>query len=308
MLSALVGTVGTLAAPIASRAHSQPLRWKTAVGLNGFASASSKYKASYPIWDVLDFVADQGFDGVELVEGWPSGGYPIPGQDDQIRSLRRMYDQYGLRVFSIQNGAGGAFSPSAEERQHWIATMRQRLAFAAKVGCRCIGMWPGGGLRGQDIGTAVGHLADSFRQVADTAEALGILAAFEIEPPFVFNTESLLREILQRVDHPNLKTIYDPSHFDLMNGSSGAPHEMLSRIGVEHIGYVHLTDTDGTLRDGGTSKHLACGDGHAQIPESLRVLSEGGFKEWIMIDAWEIPDPYDACRKGLRAIHAAGKA
>jgi hypothetical protein len=24
-----------------------------------------------------------------------------------------------------------------------------------------------------------------------------------------------------------------------------------------------------------------------------------------MIDAWEIPDPYDACTKGLRAIRAA---
>ncbi len=44
--------------------------------------------------------------------------------------------------------------------------------------------------------------------------------------------------------------IYDPSHFDLMNGSTGRPHEMLKRIGVQNVGYVHLTDTDGTLREG----------------------------------------------------------
>lgn len=80
---------------------------------------------------------------------------------------------------------------------------------------------------------------------------------------------------------------------------------MLKRIGVENIGYVHLTDTDGTLRDGGTSKHLACGDGHAHIPESLQTLLKGGFNGWIMIDAWEIPDVYDACRKGKAMIDAA---
>jgi sugar phosphate isomerase/epimerase len=69
------------------------------------------------------------------------------------------------------------------------------------------------------------------------------LAAFEIEPPFVFNTEDHLRRILAGTDHPALKTIYDPSHFGLMNGSTGRPHEMLRRIGVGNIGYVHLTDT-----------------------------------------------------------------
>ncbi len=75
-------------------------------------------------------------------------------------------------------------------------------------------------------------------------------------------------------------------------------------LGVEHIGHVHLTDTDGT-QFGGTSKHLACGDGHCDISASLRVLREGGFAGWIMIDGWKIEDVYDAARKGIRAIRAA---
>ena len=92
-----------------------------------------------------------------------------------------------------------------------------------------------------------------------------------------------------------------------MNGSTGKPHELLLRLGVKNIGYVQLTDTDGTLRDDGTSKHLACGDGHANIPTSLNSLREGGFRGWIMIDTWEIPDPYDACTKGKQAIDAAAR-
>jgi sugar phosphate isomerase/epimerase len=280
-------------------------RWKTAIGLNGFASASRKYGKTYPLEDVLAFAAKTGFNGVELVQHWPTGDYPAAADRAEITSLREQYRKFGLQIFSIQLGAGGAFAPDKATRENWLAQFEDRAQFAQAVGADCVGMWPGGPLRGQTIDQAIERLADSFRQAATLAHDLGLVAAFEIEPPFVFNTEEHLRRILERADHPELKAIYDPSHFDLMNESRGRPHEMLQRIGVENIGYVHLTDTDGTLRDGGTSKHLPCGDGHAQIDKSLDVLWRGGFQGWIMIDGWEIPDVYDACVKGKQAIDAA---
>jgi sugar phosphate isomerase/epimerase len=300
-------TAGLLAATVAlpgcatMRPTGRPA-WKTAVGLNGFQSGVRKYDKTYPIWEVLEFTRGEGFDGVELVSDWPQGGYPAAAETSRVQALRSLYDRFGLRIFSLQQGAAGAFDPHTATRRGWIEQVADRLQLARQLGCSCIGLWPGGGLRGQSIDEAIGRLAESFWEVAGLAAKAGILVAFEIEPPFVFNSEDHLRRILEAVNHPNLKTIYDPSHFDLMNGSTGRPHEMLERIGVDQIGYVHLTDTDGTLRDGGTSTHLACGDGHANIPESLRELRAGGFSGWIMIDAWEIPDPYDACRKGLAMI------
>ncbi len=302
--------VGGLLALEASTQAATTLRrpgWKTAVGLNGFQSGTRKYKKDFPIWEVTDFAQRQNFDGVELVADWPQGAYPASTQAERIRALRSFYDAYGLKIFSIQIGADGAFDPDEEKRAAWAKMVEDRIRFAKQAGCVCVGMWPGGGLRGQTIEQAIERLAASFRRVAGFADLHGLLTAFEIEPPFVFNTEQHLTRILEAANHPNLKTIYDPSHFDLMNGSKGVPHEMLLRIGVKNIGYVHLTDTDGTLRDGGTSKHLACGEGHANIPESLKTLREGGFKGWVMIDSWEVPDPYDACAKGMTAIKEAWK-
>jgi len=280
-------------------------RWKTAVGLNGFASSSRKYGATFPIWEVLDFASNQGFDGVELVGNWPMGGYPRADQKGRISALRRLYDAFGLQVFSLQTGAGGAFAPDERGRRGWLDEFRDRARFAKVVGAEHIGLWPGGPLRGQTIDQAIGRLAQSFREVGKIVADLGLVAAFEIEPPFVFNTEEHLRRILAETSHPAVGAIYDPSHFDLMNGSTGRPHEMLERIGVQNIVYVQLTDADGTLRDGGTSKHLPCGDGHVDVDRTLRTLREGGFQGWVMIDAWEIPDPYDACTKGKRAIERA---
>ena len=83
--------------------------------------------------------------------------------------------------------------------------------------------------------------------------------------------------------------------------------ELLLRVGVKHIGYLHFCDTDGTLRDGGTSKHLPCGEGHVNCAKSLQILRDGGFRGWIMVDEWEIPDTYEACRKCKAVIDTVGQ-
>jgi sugar phosphate isomerase/epimerase len=248
------------------------------------------------------------FEGVELVSDWPAGGYPAGAERERIQALRRLYDLYGLRIFSIQLGADGAFDPSDAGRQRWLEQFRDRVRLAKQLGCDCVGMWPGGGLRGQTIDAAIDRLAESFREAGKIAGDAGLLACFEIAPVFVFNKEEHYQRILHGADHPALKGIYDPSHFDQMNGATGKPEEMLERVGAKNIGYVQFCDTDSTLRDGGTSKHLGCGDGRIDCERSLQMLKQGGFRGWIMVDEWEVPDPYDACIKCKRVIDAVGKA
>lgn len=302
-LGALTPALGLAAEP-----QTKGQKWKTAVGLNGFQSGARKYKKNYPIWEVLDFASRHGFEGVELVSDWPAGGYPASADTARVRALRRLYDHFGLRIFSIQLGAGGAFDPDDNARRAWLDEFRDRVALAKQLGCDCVGMWPGGGLRGQTIDQAIERLAGSFHEAGRIAGDAGLLACFEIEPPFVFNKEDHYLRILHGAKHPALKGIYDPSHFDVMTGSTGRPEEMLRRVGVQNIGYVQFCDTDGTLRDGGTSKHLACGDGYVDCAKSLKILKDGGFRGWIMVDEWEVPDPYDACVKCKRAMDEAWPA
>ncbi len=299
---------GLLAALAAGAARSETRhhpRWRTAVGLNGFESAARKYGKIFPLWEILHFAHREGFDGVELVQNWPMGGYPAAAETERIAALRRLYDGFGLRVFSLQLGAAGAFAPETAARRRWLREFRDRAALARQLGCDCVGLWPYGGLRGQSLEQATDRLAASLHEAGRLAAEHGLIAAIEIEPPFVFHTAEQLLRLHRQADHPALKVIYDPSHFDLMNGSTGRPHELLLRVGIENIGYLHLTDTDGTLRDGGTSKHLPAGEGHARLEESLRLLREAGWRGWMMVDAWEIPDPYDACRKARRLMDRA---
>src|SRR4051812_45241023 len=101
-------TVGAaIAASLQLLADTSVPGWKTAVGLNGFQSGSRKYKRNYPIWEVAEFASREGFDGVELVWDWPMGSYPAAGETSRIRALKKFWDGFGLRIFSIQLGADG---------------------------------------------------------------------------------------------------------------------------------------------------------------------------------------------------------
>jgi len=282
-----------------------PRGWRIGAGLNGFMSSSSTYKKTYPIWEALHFCQKEGFDGVELVVGWPMGGYPDPADDKRIEALRGLYDRYGLKIYTIQpDSPGRPFAESPEERKAWLEGFAKQIRLCTRLGCEFIGHWPGGGLGNQTIDQAIDHCVDSYRRAARRCADAGIWLSFEIEPPFIFNTLDHLKRILTGVNHPACKTNYDPSHFDVISGGKGKPETMLEALGVEHIGHVHLTDTDGTMF-GGTSKHLPCGDGHCDIHASLMTLWKGGYRGWIMIDGWIIKDVYDACRKGKRAIDRA---
>src|SRR5688572_20948244 len=64
-----------------------PRGWRIGAGLNGFMSSENVHKQSYPIWEVLEFCEKEGFDGIELVQGWPMGNYPAAGDTRRVDAL-----------------------------------------------------------------------------------------------------------------------------------------------------------------------------------------------------------------------------
>jgi len=279
-------------------------RWRTAFGLNGFQSSESVFKHTFPIWEVLEFAQEQGFEGIELIPGWLKGVYPEAGDDARIASLRGFLGRYNVKAFAIQTSGAEAFQKDRSVREAWVKRFAGLVEFARKAGCECIGYWPGGDLGGQSVDDAIDSLVWSLKEMGRIVTDADLLLSVEIEPPFAFNKIEHLIRMLDGTDHPRVKGMFDPSHFDLMNGSTGKPHELLERLGVHRVGYVHFTDTDGTLFHG-TSKHLPAGDGHIDVRKAFEVLWQGGYEGWIMIDPWMTPDPYDACRKGRAAIESA---
>jgi sugar phosphate isomerase/epimerase len=303
--AAALAAAGTLTGTGARPAAAAQKRFRASFGLNGFQSSSAKYKKTFPIWEVLDFAQREGFEGIEILPGWPSGDYPSADDTRAVEALKGLYARYDLKIFSMQTFCAEAFQVDAAVRAGWLERFAGWALLAERLGCECLGTWPGGGLGGQTLDHARDLLIDTLRKAAAIAADHGLTLSMELEPPFVFHTLEDMVKVVDGVGHPAFRTMCDISHFDLMNGGKGKPEELLEKVGVQRIGYIHFTDCDGTLRDGGTSKHLPAGDGHCDLRKLLEVLWRGGFSGWVNIDPWEIPDPYDACRKGKRGIDAA---
>ncbi len=285
------------------RDESSPSPWKLAIGLNGFGSSETHHGKRYVYDEILEFARDEGFDGIELWGNW-RGGYPDPEDDPAIRSQRGKIESYGLQVFSIQAGVRGVnpVSDEASERSEYTDRLKSQVDLAVKFGCDAMGLWSAGRVPerlAED--QLIERFADVVRPVVSYADERGILLAIEGEPPLLINSVERYRKLFAAVGMDEFKAIFDPSHFDVLNGSQGRPEDLLLELGVDRIGYVQFCDGDSTLRPfpngrAGTSRHLPCGEGLYDIPKLCSILHEGGFQEWFQMDSWGTEDAYRASR------------
>lgn len=293
--------------------------WRFAIGLNGFGSSETHHATTYVYEEILEFARENGFEGIELWRNWRDG-YPDPDDDNAIRESRRKIESYGLQVFSIQAGVRGVnpVSDDTAERAEYTARLNRQVDLAVKFGCDAMGLWSAGrepqGLSEDDL---IERFADVVRPVVHHAVESGIVLAIEGEPPLLINSVSRYHKLFEAVGMAEFKAIFDPSHFDVLNGSQGRPEDLLLDLGVDRIGYVQFCDGDSTLRPfpsggAGTSRHLPCGDGVYDIPKLCSILHEGGFRGWFQMDSWGTEDAYhtsksclDSVSDYLRGINAA---
>ena len=151
------------------------------------------------------------------------------------------------------------------------------------------------------------RFAAVVRPVVRYAVENGIVLAIEGEPPLLINSVSRYHKLFDAVGMDEFKAIFDPSHFDVLNGAQGRPEDLLLDLGVSRIGYVQFCDGDSTLRPfpnggAGTSRHLPCGEGVYDIPKLCSILYEGGFRGWFQMDSWGTQDAYHTSASCLQLV------
>ncbi len=297
MASAAAGAMANLAAAEDSTRAAHPKRWKTAVGLNGFESVRS-YGYRMDLQEVLEFVRVCGFDGVELVD-WPE---PYPRTDEQARAVKRMYDRLGLEIMTLQGRGmdGSCGSADAASRNRYLTHLKHQVDLLHGWGCKFIAVWSGGPV-GPGSEEYCKWTAETWAELTEYAQQYGMYVTTEPEPVMATHTFELLHKLVDWIDSPHFYVTFDPSHSTIMG--EGDPMTFLREF-RSRIGHVHFTDTDGTRRNGGTSKHLTLGDGKLDLLSLLRELKDQGYDKWIMLDLWRLPDIYRGAYVGKKRLDA----
>lgn len=110
-----------------------------------------------------------------------------------------------------------------------------------------------------------------LREAGETAARHRVVVLAETHPDLFTNGDVAARTLAQ-VGHSNLKLNYDPANIYFYNQSVDAVEELFKV--VDHVGAVHLKDTDGGYRHW----HFpALGRGVVNFPRMLTALDDHGF-------------------------------
>ncbi len=247
----------------------------------------------WPFDRIARWVADAGYDGIEI-----NGFRPHPHDEDlttaeQCAPVRDLLADLGLGI----SGYAPDFRstpPADVPLADYLARIDSTLAF-----CRHLGITT---LRTDTISPPgpvtedrFARLVTAWRAAAERAADSGILLLWEFEPGFWLNRPSEVLRMVQDVDHPNFRVLFDSSHAytgAVLGARQGADPELLpggvteyAQMLAGHIGHLHLIDSDGSLHDEETSAHLPFGQGRVDFDALLAAVRDDVVElPWWTVD------------------------
>jgi sugar phosphate isomerase/epimerase len=250
----------------------------------------------WPFAQVLDFVAEAGYDGLEINGFRP---HPHPGDYDtpaKCQALVRDIEARGLGI----SGYAPSFvevPPAEAETRAYLNVLRQSLDFCSRCGIsrlRVDTVSPPVDLSPDEYEARFARLCRAWHVAAVEAARAGVLIVWEFEPGFWLNKPSEVSRTVEAVGHENFKLLFDTSHA-YMGAVVGArqtgQREILEGGVAEYgrklggqIGHFHLIDSNGTLHNEETSTHEAFGEGNVDFGEVLRAMQPvvGGLPWWCV--------------------------
>ena len=149
------------------------------------------------------------------------------------------------------------------------------------------------------------HAAGEYSAQADIVLTIEALNRFEC---FLCNTMEQLTGLVKRVDHPNVKAMFDTHHANIEEKKIETALKKVAPV----LAHVHISENDR-----GTP-----GDGHVPWAETFASLSAIGYKGWLTIEAFtrndpdfanainvwrEYSEPWDMAEGGLKFIRTMCK-
>lgn len=223
---------------------------------------------------LLADIAATGFDGVEV---------PVfEGTPQDYAALGRMLDGLGLQrtaASAMGDPAHDLISADAGRRRAGVDRMRWALDCSAALGANrlsgplhsVLGQFSGQGPTPDELARA----ADSQHAIGDHAAGAGVTVGLEALNRFecyLLNTMADLAAFIRRVDHPNIRAMYDTFHANIEEAD---PIAALTRNQAEVV-HIHISENDRGVP----------GRGNIPWDETFAAIRDIGYDDWLTIEAF----------------------
>lgn len=151
--------------------------------------------------EIIALVAQAGLSGIE----WGGDVHVPPGDPAQAQTVARMTAEAGLQVAAY----GSYYRLSHPDSGPFEAVLQTAVA----LGAPAIRVWAG--RQGTDQADEVYWQAvvDDSRRCADLAAEAGITLVYEFHGNTLTDTNEAARTLLERVNHPHLKSYWQPPRY-----------------------------------------------------------------------------------------------
>ena len=271
------------------------------IGFNVLAWTAEVSDELMPITDRLKKI---GYDGVEcLIGAEDKNAYRRFG--DHAKSL-------GLEVTSVfvLGKEENPVDTSPDVRSKALDRIKWAIDRAHDMNCRIIagpfhsahGVFSHEAPQDQEYGWSSEILSAAGDHAAQAQVTLALEAVNRFEC-YMCNTMDQLKKLVDAVNHPNVKAMYDTHHSNIEDKSIAEAIYTIAPV----LHHVHISENDR-----GTP-----GDGHINFDEAFSALHKIHYKGWLTIEAFsrsdidfanainvwrEFSPPWDIAEKGLKFI------
>lgn len=122
------------------------------------------------------------------------------------------------------------------------------------------------------------YFADGLAAVADHAQARSVqilIESLDTSQTDVVNTLAEAMEIVAKVDHPAIQTMFD---FHNTPNETEPFHALIDK-NYSHIGHVHVQEMDG--------KHLGTGNAVNDYVQGFQTLKDHGYNRWVSLEVFD---------------------
>ncbi len=226
---------------------------------------------------------------LEKLAAWGAPAYEWLNPEGDIEALRRTADSLGLASSCI--GGVGAIAPGQmvdpAEHDRLERQFRERIALAKQLGCtRLIGL-SGNTRDDASYDEQMANIVTCLKRLAPIAEENDVLIVMEALNPlvdhkgyFLTRTDQTM-EILEAVDHPRVKMLFDIYHQQITEGNV---IRNFTR-NIDRIGHFHVADNPGRHEPG---------TGELNYVNIFKAIVDTGYDGYVALEFGPSKDPDSA--------------
>lgn len=254
-----------------------------AYSLRQYLTAPDGMEGKIDLIGFLDYCAKLGLSGAELTSYY----FPAEVTLQYLNAVKRHAHMAGLTI------TGGAIKndycqPPSEALDKDMAHTEQWINFYAELGAPVIRIFAGNAPQGEPEDAVVARCVDNINKACEIAGKRGVMLALENHGGITAKAEMMMK-IVSQVSSPWFGVNFDSGNFE-----SADPYAELAMIAPYAINAQIKSD----IKVSGQKQP-------ADLPRIVKILKDGGYCGWVILEYEGEEPPYDAIPKYVEQLRAA---